>query len=124
MSRTLTPCECRYRIIEKEAASIIEAVRKWNHYLYGRPFTLITDQRSLALMFDQTSRGKIKNAKIQAWRAELSLFSGVLQAPRPSPISLNHFLVLQFDHLTMNMKFWGISLMFTSATEAILRPTF
>ena len=26
-----------------------------------------------------------------------------LQAPRPSPISLNHFLVLQFDHLTMNV---------------------
>ena len=50
--------------------------------------------------------------------------SRVLQAPRPSPISLNHFLVLQFDHLTMNMKFRGISLMFTSATKAILRPTF
>ena len=28
MSRTLTPCECRYPVIEKEAASIIEAVRK------------------------------------------------------------------------------------------------
>ena len=45
MSRTLTPCESRYPIIEKQAASIIEAVRKWSHYLYGRPFTLITDQR-------------------------------------------------------------------------------
>ena len=52
MSRTLTACESRYPIIEKEAASIIEAVRKWSHYLYGRPFTLITDQRSLAFMFD------------------------------------------------------------------------
>ena len=52
------------------------------------------------------------------------LYIRVLQAPRPSPISLNHFLVLQFDHLTMNMKFRDISLMFTSATEAILRPTF
>ena len=30
----------------KEAASIIEAVRIWGHYLYSRPFTLITDQRS------------------------------------------------------------------------------
>ena len=75
LSRTLTLCECRYPIIEKGAASIIEAVRKWSHYLYGRPFTLITDQRFLAFMFDQTSRGKIKNAKIQAWRAELGMFS-------------------------------------------------
>ena len=36
---------------------------------------LITDQRSLAFMFDQRNRGKIKNAKIQAWRAELGMFS-------------------------------------------------
>ena len=36
---------------------------------------LITDQRSLAFMFDQRNRGKIKNSKIQAWRAELGMFS-------------------------------------------------
>ena len=59
----------------KEAASIIEAVRKWGHYLYSRPFTLIADQRSLAFMFDQRNRGKIRNSKIQAWRAELGMFS-------------------------------------------------
>ena len=38
------------------------------------PFTLVTDQRSLAFMFDQRNRGKIKNSKIQAWRAELGMF--------------------------------------------------
>jgi len=32
----------------------LEAVRKWSHDLYARPFTLITDQQSLACMFDQT----------------------------------------------------------------------
>jgi len=53
----------------------IEAVRKWGHHLYSRPFTLITDQRSLAFMFDQCISGKIKNAKIQAWRAEVGMFS-------------------------------------------------
>jgi len=45
MSRTLSKSECNYPTVEKEAASIIEAVRKWGHYLYSRPFTL-TDQRS------------------------------------------------------------------------------
>ena len=74
MSRTLTNCECKYPTVEKEAASIIEAVRKWSHYLHSRPFTLVTDQRSLAFMFDQQNRGKIKNAKIQAWRIELGMF--------------------------------------------------
>ena len=75
MSRTLSISECNYPIVEKEAASIIEAVRKWGHYLYSRPFILITDQRSLAFMFDQRNRGKIKNSKIQAWRAELGMFA-------------------------------------------------
>jgi len=46
MSRTLSKSECNYPIVEKEAASIIEAVRKWGRYLYSRQFTLITDQRS------------------------------------------------------------------------------
>ena len=75
MSRTLTPCESRYSIIEKEAALIIEAVHKWSRYLHGRPFTLIMDQRSLAFMFDEANCGKIKNAEIQAWHTELSMFS-------------------------------------------------
>ena len=74
MSRTLSKSECNYPTVEREAASIIEAVRKWGHYLYSRLFTL-TDQRSLAFMFDQRNRGKIKNSKIQAWRAELGMFA-------------------------------------------------
>ena len=75
MSHTLSKSECNYPTVQKEAASIIEAVRKWGHYLYSRLFTLITDQRSLAFMFDQRKRGKIKNSKIQAWRAELGMFA-------------------------------------------------
>jgi len=75
MSRTLSKTECNYPTVEKEATSIIEAVRKWGHFLYGKPFTLITDQRSLAFMFDKSCRGKIKNAKIQAWRAELGTYT-------------------------------------------------
>jgi len=46
MSRTLSKSKCNYPTVEKEAASIIEAVRKWGHYIYSRLFTLITDQRS------------------------------------------------------------------------------
>ena len=75
MSRSLTPSECRYSSVEKEASSIIAAVRKWAHYLHGRHFTLVTDQRSVAFMFDTKSKGKIKNAKIQLWRIELGQFS-------------------------------------------------
>ena len=33
------------------------------------------DQRWLAFMFDKSCRGKIKNVKIQAWRAELGMYT-------------------------------------------------
>ena len=72
MSRTLSACEKRYYAVKKEATAIIEAVRKWLHFLKGRRFTIVTDQESVSFMFTQTNRGKIKNAKIFSWRLELS----------------------------------------------------
>ena len=51
-SRTLNRSELKHSTIEKEAAAIIEAVRKWKHYLIGRRFFLITDQKSVSYMFN------------------------------------------------------------------------
>lgn len=74
MSRTLQSAELHYPAVEKEATAIIEAVRKWEHLLARRNFTLITDQRSVAFMLDNRKRTKIKNNKIQGWRLELASF--------------------------------------------------
>ena len=73
-SRSLTKSELQHSSVEKEAAAIVEAVRKWSHFLAARRFKLITDQRSIAFMFDGKNHGKIKNAKILRWRIELSQF--------------------------------------------------
>ena len=70
-SRTLQPHEQKHPAIEKEAAAIIEACRKWYHYLCCRKFRLITDQQSVSFIFSPT-HGKTKNQKIERWRAELS----------------------------------------------------
>jgi len=43
VSRTLNSCEKNYPAIEKEATAIIEAVRKWSHFLKCRYLTLTTD---------------------------------------------------------------------------------
>ena len=51
MSKTLQGSELKYHIIEEEVMAIVEAVRKWSHYLTCQHFTLITDQRSVAFMF-------------------------------------------------------------------------
>ena len=74
-SRTLSSPERRHSAVEKEACAIVEAVRKWRHYLLNNHFKLITDQRSVAFMYDTNHNGKIKNDKIQRWRVELSPFS-------------------------------------------------
>ena len=75
MSRTLGKSELNYPSIEKEATAVVEALRKWQHLLLRSHFTLVMDQRSIAFMFDNRMRSKIKNSKIQCWRVELADFS-------------------------------------------------
>ena len=73
-SRTLSKSEQTQSSVEKEAAAIVEEVRKWSYLLIGRRFQLLTDQRSISFMYDNKNHGKIKNAKILRWRIELSQY--------------------------------------------------
>ncbi|XP_068238623.1 uncharacterized protein [Palaemon carinicauda] len=66
--------EQRHSSVEKEAYAIVEALRRWKHYLIGHHFKLITDQRSVTFIFDTRSSSKIKNDKIARWRIELSCY--------------------------------------------------
>ena len=75
MSRTLTRSEQHHPVVGKEATAIIEAVCKWSHYLLGRTFMLVTDQKSLSFVFDNRKRSKIKNSNIMLWRIELGFYS-------------------------------------------------
>ena len=74
-SRSLNASEKKLSSVEKEAYAIIESLRKWRHFLIGKHFKLITDQKSVAFMYDMSLKTKIKNDKIQRWRMELSCFS-------------------------------------------------
>ena len=74
-SRSLSPSESRHHIVEKEAYAIVESVRKWKHFLAGKHFVIITDQRAVSFLFDVNFKGKIKNDKILRWRMELLPFS-------------------------------------------------
>jgi hypothetical protein len=42
-SRKLTPTERNYEVHERELLAVVEATKAWRHYLYGRPFRLLTD---------------------------------------------------------------------------------
>ena len=74
-SRTLQAYERKYSPVEKEACAVVEACRKFRHYLIGKKFLLITDQQAVSFMFDSNCHGKIKNNKISRWRVELSVLN-------------------------------------------------
>jgi len=59
-SRTLSKQEKHHPAIEKEAAAIMEALRKWKSFLLGRTFTLVTDQQALSFIFNKQLSSKIK----------------------------------------------------------------
>ena len=73
-SRTLHGSELKHSSVEKEAQAIVEAVRHWRHFLTGRHFNLVTDQKSVSFMFHSHHNGKIKNEKIMRWRMELMCY--------------------------------------------------
>ena len=87
MSKTLQNSKLRYPAVEKEATAIIEAVLKWSHFLMCRPLILITDQHSVAFMFENCRRTKVKNNKIQGWRRVIliQLLNKVHSVPRLPP---------------------------------------
>ena len=57
-SRSLSKCEQAHSSVEKEATAIVEAVRKWSHFLTGKRFQIVTDQRSVSFMYDNKNCGK------------------------------------------------------------------
>ena len=52
VSRTLTDAEMKYSQVEKEELACVFRVTRFNSYLYGHHFSLITDHKSLLSLFD------------------------------------------------------------------------
>lgn len=52
-SKTLTKTEKRYPQTQREALGIVWAIEHYHYYLRGRPFTVKTDARGIAYIFDR-----------------------------------------------------------------------
>ena len=102
-SRTLNTNEIKHHAVEKEAAAIVEALRKWRHFLLGRHFKVITDQKSISFIFDNKRKSKIKNDKICRWRIELSQYNfTIVYRPGPENIAADTFS--RISALTYNLQ--------------------
>ena len=73
-SRTLNKSELNHSSVEKEAYALVESIKRWRHFLLGKMFKVVTDQKSVSFMFNNDKLSKIKNEKVIRWRIELSCF--------------------------------------------------
>ena len=79
-SRTLTKAEWNYAQIEREALAIIFAVRRFHQYIYGRPFTLVTDHRPLCkILGEKEGIPPLAAARMQRWALLLSAYQYNIQ---------------------------------------------
>lgn len=71
-ARSLTMIERNYSQIEKEALSIIFAVKKFHKVLFGRQFTLLTDHKPLLTVFGSKKVIPVYTAnRLQRWETTL-----------------------------------------------------
>ena len=79
-SRTLSKSEQQYSQLEKEALSIIFGVKRFHSFLYGRPFTLVTDHKPLTTIFHPgRSTPTLAAARLQRWAITLSAYRYSIQ---------------------------------------------
>ena len=79
-SKKLLPRERVYSIMEKECLAALWAIRRYNIYLYGRPFVLQTDHQPLAYL----NKAKFTNGRILRWALFLQPYRIDIQAIKGS----------------------------------------
>ena len=75
-SRKLRGAELSYSITEKEALSVIDAVKHFHPYVLGRKFGIVTDHTALQYVFKFKNS---KNARLNRWALTLSEYEYTLQ---------------------------------------------
>lgn len=69
-SRKMKEAETRYSAIDAEALAVVEAVRTFDPYLYGRHFTIYTDHQPLTYAFSR----RTKSPRMSRWAHELTFY--------------------------------------------------
>ena len=56
-SKALTENQSGYSNIERELLAVVHGVQRFHHYLFARPFTVITDHKPLVTICHKPYRG-------------------------------------------------------------------
>ena len=79
-SRSLSETEQRYAQIDKEALSIIFAVKRFHQYLFGLSFTIITDHKPLLGLFGSNKViPAMSSSRMQRWALMLSAYDYTIE---------------------------------------------
>ncbi|XP_013925140.1 PREDICTED: uncharacterized protein LOC106551546 [Thamnophis sirtalis] len=88
-SHTLSASERNYAQIDKEALAIVARVRRFHHYLYGRPFVIVTDHKPLlGLLAGDRPAPQVLSPRMTHWFVFLASYE----------YQLNHRLGKQIAH--------------------------
>ena len=71
-SRTLSETEKKYSQVEKEALTVVFAVKKFHQYIHGCPFCIYSDHQPLKYLLNETRHIPVMaSARIQRWALTL-----------------------------------------------------
>ena len=69
--RALNSPEARYPTFEKETLAVVSGIKHFHHYLYGRSFTVYTDNTAVTWLFSQ----KEPKGRVTRWIMYLLQYS-------------------------------------------------
>ncbi|XP_018914448.2 uncharacterized protein [Bemisia tabaci] len=73
-SASLSPAQKRYSQLDREALGVVYSVKKFHKYLYGKHFTLVTDNHPLKTLLCK-GIPVIASPRIQRWSVTLSAYN-------------------------------------------------
>lgn len=78
-SRTLSSTERNYGQIDKEVLAAVAAIKRFHDYLYGHPFTLVTDHKPfLGLLAGNIQTPQVLSPRMSRWVEFLAAYSYTL----------------------------------------------
>ena len=101
-SRSVAPAEKKYAQLEKEGLAIVFGVKKFNQYLLGRKFVILSDHKPLQHLFSASRPvPPLASARIQRWALTLGAYDYSIEyKPGPEHANANTLSRLPLPEVT------------------------